>query len=173
MEKDYVPSLFPEHLMDDHEWIHVLAALDTCTIYNGPQFCDDDDKEIIPIRMVNLTHYVPECEDFHYIKEAISITDVSLSEDNCLFYDKDESGYVREDCFETEDDCFVPYCELEKVRILLREREAIVLDTTLQDLSRKCQKQREKCREKQARSKGRKRQPVLLNKMDYLLHCGS
>ena len=51
MEKDYVPYPFPEHLMDDHEWMHI-AALDTCTVYNGPQFCNDDD-EIIPIKMVN------------------------------------------------------------------------------------------------------------------------
>ena len=105
--------------MDDHEWIHVLAALDTCIVYNGPQFCDDDDNEIIPFRMVNLTHYVPECEDFHLIKEAISITDVSSSEDNYHFYDKDKSGYVKEDCFDTKDDYFVPKSELEKVRILL------------------------------------------------------
>ena len=42
MEKDYIPSPFPEHLMDDHEWMHILAALDTCIVYNGPQFCDDD-----------------------------------------------------------------------------------------------------------------------------------
>ena len=138
MEKDYVPSPFPEHLMDDHEWMHILAALDTCTVYNGPQFCDDDDKEIIPIRMVNLTHYVPECEDFHLIREAISvITDLSSSEESCHFYEKDKSGYVREDYFDTEDDDFVPEIELEKVRILLREREAIVLDTTIQDLSKK------------------------------------
>ena len=140
MEKNYVPSSFSEHLINDYEWIHVLAALDKCTVYNKPQFCDDDDKNIIPIRMVNLTHYVPECEDFHFIKEAISITDVSSSEDNCHFYDKDESGYVREDCFDTKDDYFVPKFELEKARILLQEHQTIVLDTTIQDLSRKRQK---------------------------------
>ena len=104
MEKDYVPSPFPEHLMDDHEWMHILAALDTCTVYNGPQFYDDDDKEIIPIRMVNLTHYVPEFEDFHLVREAISVTDLSSSEESCHFYEQDESGYVREECFDTEDD---------------------------------------------------------------------
>ena len=75
---------------------------------------------------------------------GMALTDVSSSEDNCLFYDQDESGYAREDCFEAEDDCFVPDCELEKVTILLRESEAVVLDTTLQDLSIKCQKQRKK-----------------------------
>ena len=112
--------------------------------YNGPQFCDDDDKEIIPIIMVNLTHYVPECEDFHLIREAISVIDLSSSEESCHFYEKDKSGYVREDCFDMEDDDFVLEIELEKVRILLREREAIVLDTTVQDLNRKLKKQREK-----------------------------
>ena len=131
---------------------------------------DDEDKEIIPIRMVNLMHYVPECEDFHLIREAILVTDLSSSEESCHFYEKDESGYVREDCFDTEDDDFVPETKLEKVRILLRECEAIVLDTTLQDLNRKQQKQREKCKEKQARSKGHKQQPLLSNKTDYLLH---
>ena len=62
--------------------------------------------------MVNLMHYGPECEDFNFIKEAISITDVSSSEDNGHFYDKDESGYVREDCFDTKDDYFVLESEL-------------------------------------------------------------
>ena len=130
--------------MDDHEWMHILAALDMCTVYNGPQFCDDDDKEIIPIRMVNLTHYVPKFEDFHLVREAISVTDLSSSEESSHFYEQDESGYVREDCFDTKDDDIVPETELEKVRILLREREAIVLDTTVRDLNRKRQKQREK-----------------------------
>ena len=120
--------------------------------------------------MVNLTHYVLECEEFHLIREAISVTDLSLSEESCPSYEKDESGYVREDCLDTKDDEFLPKTELEKVRILVWECEAIVLDTTIQDLGRKFQKQREKRKEKQARSKGRKRQLVLSNKMDYLLH---
>ena len=71
---------------------------------------------------------------------------------------------------DTEDDDFVPETKLEKVRILLREREAIVLDTTVQDFNRKQQKQTKKRKEKQARSKGHKRQRVLSNKTDYLLH---
>ena len=119
MVKDYVPSPFFERLMDYHEWLHILTALDVCIVNNGPQFCDDDDKEIIPIIMVNLTHYVPECEDFHLIRESISITNLRLSEESYHFCEKDKSGYVREGYFDTEDDDFVPEAELEKVRILL------------------------------------------------------
>lgn len=35
-EETYTLHPFLEHLLDDHEWMHVLAALDTCTIHNGP-----------------------------------------------------------------------------------------------------------------------------------------
>ena len=65
---------------------------------------------------------------------------MSSSEESCHSYEKDKSGYVREDCLDTKDDDFVPETELEKMRILLWECEAIVLDTTVQDLSRKRQK---------------------------------
>jgi len=50
LDKEYMPSPFPEHLLfDDHEWMHILASLDTCTIPRGPQFCDEDGNDIIPI----------------------------------------------------------------------------------------------------------------------------
>ena len=87
MEKDYVPSPFPEHLMDDHEWIHVLAALDTCTIRNGPQFCNDEDKEVIPIRMVSLVHKPKQASDaitqsvLCKVKEPKTVTNPSCSDD--------------------------------------------------------------------------------------------
>ena len=148
MEKDYVPSPFSEHLMDDHEWMHILAALDTCTVYNGPQFCDDDDKEIIPIKMVNLTHYVPKCEDFHLVREAILVTDLSSSEESCHFYEKMNLAMSERIILIWKMMTLSQRPDLEKVRILLREREAIVLDTTVRDLNRKRQKQREKEKEK-------------------------
>ena len=48
---------------------------------------------------------------------------MSSSEESCYLYEQDESGYVKEECFDTEDDDIVPEIELEKVRFLLREHE--------------------------------------------------
>ena len=114
--------------------MHILAALDTCTIHNGPQFCDEDENDIIPIRMVNLKHYVPEFEDFHLVREAISIADLSSSEESCYSYERDESGYVIDESAGVEDDDIVSKIELEKIRILLRGREAMELNATPRDL---------------------------------------
>src|SRR5271170_4689290 len=75
-DEDYMPSPFPEHLLEDHEWTHILAALDTCTISQGPQFCDSDGNDIIPIRMVNLRHYVSDIEGLNLLNEAVSMNDL-------------------------------------------------------------------------------------------------
>ena len=54
--------------------------------------------------MVNLMHYVPKFEDFHLVREAILVTNLSSSEESSHFYEQDESGYVREEYFDTKDD---------------------------------------------------------------------
>ena len=176
-DEAYIPHPFPEHLMDEHEWIHVLAALDTCTIRNGPQFCDDNEHDIIPIQMVNLKHYVPDCEDVRWIKECISITDASSDTDvskECEYLNiYDESGYKIDESSLERDDDIVPETELEKVRLLLQEREPIELEFTPLQFQCIRREQRENRKRKQAKSKGRKRMPEFSNQTEFLLHIGA
>ena len=176
-DEAYILHPFPKHLMDEHEWIHVLAALDTCTIRNGPQFCDDDEHDIIPIQMVNSKHYVIDCEDVRWVKECISITDASsdidVSEDCEYLNIYDESGFKNDESFLERDDDMVPETELEKVRLLLREREAIELEFTPPQFQCIRREQRENRKQKQAKSKGRKRMPEFSNQTEFLFHIGA
>ena len=169
-EEDYMPHPFPDYLLDDHEWIHILAALDTCTIRTGPQFCDDDDHSIIPIQMVNLRKYIPDLEEVNLVRECISVTDLSSSEDSVHSSGGDESGYENDDPWFDDDKDIVPETEIEKVRMLLRGREAIELEVTSPELSHVRQKQRETRKKKQGRSKGRKRMPEFSNQTEFLFH---
>ena len=56
---------------------------------------------------------------------------------------------------------------MEKICVLLRGQESVMLDETLQTLTRKRKKQCEKKKMKQAQSKGRKRPPKLEGKNEY------
>ena len=81
--------------------------------------------------MVNLQHYVPDCEAINMIRESISVTDLSSEEDSSHSLTSDESGYEVDEFLLSEDDNeIVPESELEKVKLLLRQREAVELDFT-------------------------------------------
>ena len=67
----------------------------------------------------------------------------------------------------------MPEEELEKVQILLRGRESVLLEETLQELSAKQKEQRYERKKKQARSKGRKRPPKIESKNEYFYHVGA
>ena len=69
----------------------------------------------------------------------------------------DSAGYINEGEDNCENDEIVPEEELEKVCVLLRGRESVMLEETLQELSAKQKEQRYERKKKQARSKGRKR----------------
>ena len=114
-EEDYMPHPFLDYLLDDHEWIHILAALDTCTTRNGPQFCDDDDQSIVPIQMVILQKYVSDLKEVNLVREFISVTDLSSSEDSSHSLGCDESRYGIDDSWFNDDKDIVPEVELEKV----------------------------------------------------------
>ena len=151
-----MPHPFPDYLLDDHEWIHILAALDTCTIRNGPQFCDDDDHSIVPIQMVNLRKYIPDLEEVNLVRECISVTDLSSSEDSAHSLGCDEPGYGNDDSWFEDDKDIVPKTEIEKVRMLLRGRDAIELEVTSLELSHVRKKQRENRKKKTSLFKRKK-----------------
>ena len=79
---------------------------------------------------MNLKHYVPKFEDFHLVREEIAIADLSSSEESYYSYERDESGYVIDESVRVEYDDIVSKIELEKIRILLRGREAMELNAT-------------------------------------------
>ena len=88
--------------------------------------------------------------------DDVSLVDVSTSDSEYDYLGIDSAGYINESGDSCENDEIVPEEELEKVQILLRGRESILLDETLQELSAKRKEQRYKRKKKQARSKGRK-----------------
>ena len=104
--------------------------------------------DIVPIHMVNLSHYILEVEDIQLLGEMVSITDPSSSEDDKYSYEQDESGYTLDEITGWGDDEIVLEWELQKVRMLLCSREEIELNATFHDLAAERKKQREKWKQK-------------------------
>ena len=107
----------------------MLATLSTCALPKPIQFCDPDDYDIIPIRMVQPVtgrqlldekFYETDQPSVLHIEE-VSITEVSLDSSN----DADHEGRfdtLTDPNFDA-DDWEVSEEDLEKVRLLLKERE--------------------------------------------------
>ena len=86
-EQPYVPLLFPEHLIDPQEWVHVLATLTTCALPKSTKFCDEDGYDIVPVRMLGtIKGNEPSLEEFYEAREelcmgdSVSITDLTPSD---------------------------------------------------------------------------------------------
>ena len=129
MDKAYVPVPFPKDVIYAHEWMHIMSTMDVCTIPRGTQFCDEDGYDIVPIRMVNLAHYGPHMEEVFHLQYDITISDVSLVEDERKTYKMSNHSFEQEEENDSDDDV-VPESELEKVRLLLRDRDEISLNVT-------------------------------------------
>ena len=98
----------------------------------------------------------------------MSIVEISTEDSDYPYLNLDTAGYMHESDLDSDGDAIVPEEELEKVRLLLQGREAILLDEQPFSLRAKRRKQREKRKKKQAQSKGRKHQPKLDGKNEYL-----
>ena len=156
-DEAYIPIPFPVHLVDDHEWMQILATIDTCTIPRGTQFCDESGNDIVPICMVNIRHSKLNIKEAWSIEDAITFSDISSTEEDYLTYKHSELGYTNEHNEDSTDDDVVPESELEKIHILLKAREPVELEITKLDLKKIRQKQRSDRKKKQAQSRGRRR----------------
>ena len=133
-DEAYVPLPFPEHLIDPQEWIHVFATLSTCALPKQTQFCDPDGYDIIPIRMISIVKGKSKENKGKYHKEQISQLEtdtVSVRELSNQDYGSADEGDndgcldMSED-LDSEGDDIVPESEIEKVRLLLKEREVLL-----------------------------------------------
>ena len=164
-EDTYMPKPFSEVEIDEHAWMQVLATLDVSALPTGTQFCDDMGYDYIPVRMIQVMQTeTSEIEPLHWIKDEITLTDIS---------DDNGSGYCVDSKLseqgELDDDPWVHETELEKVRILLKHRETMAFQE-----SKPKGRTREERRKRQARSKGIKRPPPMLKgKNDYLYMVGA
>ena len=61
-------------------------------------------------------------------REDVSIVDLSTEESDYPYPDLDSTGYLQDSELELYGDEIVPDTEIEKIRLLLRGREAIILD---------------------------------------------
>ena len=132
-DEAYVPLPFPEHLIDPQEWIHALATLSICALPKPTQFCDSDGYDIIPIRMISLVRNINEENEKKCLKEQVQFqTDtVSVRELSSQDYGSADEG-DNDGCLDMSEDLdsrgddIVPESEIEKVRLLLREREVLL-----------------------------------------------
>ena len=98
--------------------------------------------------MVGLKMGRQAIKKFNMVCKTVSIADLSSSKESGYSLERDVSGYAIEEYLDSEDDDIVPKSELEKVRLLLTERDAITLVATITDLTRQRKQQREKRKQK-------------------------
>ncbi len=77
-------------------------------------------------------------------------------------------GYLNESGYDTGDEDIVPETKLEKVCILLRGREDVLLERPRTREERDLRKEARKRRAKQSHSKGAKKQPEFQGKNEFL-----
>lgn len=132
-DKAYVPLPFLEHQLDPQEWIHALATLSICALPKKTKFCDPYGYDIIPIRMITPVDGPKDEENEHQKEEAYILQEdmVLVRELSTLEYGSTNEG-DDERCLDTldgqdfEGDDIVPKLDLEKVRLLLKEREVLL-----------------------------------------------
>ena len=117
----YMPCPFFEDLMEPLEWIHSLATLDTSVVRSGAKFCDVEGYDAHPFLMIDVVN--PPDEELqvsNFLVDEVSIEDVSIERDSL----GEKEGEIT-DKSQDEIDWEVPEEELEKVRLLLKHREAV------------------------------------------------
>ena len=106
--------------MEPLEWIHSLISLDTMHVRPGPKFFDEEGYDIHPFNMISLVdRNEPEVNISHLLLDEVLVESVSPDTPS-LRTEKDE----LEDGV-SEEDWEVPEEELEKVCLLLKNREPI------------------------------------------------
>ena len=114
-DEAYIPLPFPKHLVDDHEWMQILATVDICTIPRSTQFCDENGNDIVPICMVNRIQAQSQIEDSRCVEHAITISEVSVADKDYMTYEQRESGYTNDHDDLLHDVDIDPESEPEKV----------------------------------------------------------
>ena len=177
---EYIPIPFLEDDIDPYEWLHTLSTIDVCALPPQTQFCDERGYEIMPVRVITVvdekrvdSNWPKELLALNIGPDDVSLVDVSTSDSEYDYLGIDSAGYINESSDSREIDEIEPEEQREKIQILLRGHESILLEETLQELSAKRKDQRNERKKKQARSKGRKRPPKIESKNEYFYHVGA
>ena len=166
LDTSYAPKSFSEVEIDEHAWTQVLATIDVSAMSKGTKFCDDFGYDTIPIRMVNVIPdlLVQESEtntgetSLNWVK-----TELTLSENE----DENGIGYEANSDWTDNDveDPIILESELDKIRILLRQREPQTKELETETIKRKRAR-----RKRQAKSRGVKNPPPEIKGKNEYLH---
>ena len=161
-DEAYVPLPFLEHLIDPQEWIHVLATLSICALPTQTQFCDLDGYDIIPIRMISVVkgkskENEEKClkeQMFQFQTDTISVQELSTQDYGSADEGDNDGCLDMSEDLDSGGDDIVPESEIEKVRLLLKERE-VLLDIPYEKPKRKFCKSHRKFRKQALKEKQR------------------
>ena len=198
MDEAYLPIPFPEETLEPVEWSHILATIDVSSLQHPTKFCNPDGYDIIPIRMVqviepeeSIIQTIENPQEIFVCDKEVSVHDLLSSTGYGTADEGDEDGCLEDSGHEGDDEDFdVPETELEKIRILLRGREAQELIMPKDKHKRKfCKSHRvlrkRSLKEKREREKQAEEQldaehfvppiipPEFLGKNEYLYHIGA
>ena len=119
-KEDYIPCPFPEEKMEPLEWIHSLISLDTMHVRPGPKFCDEEGYDIHPLNMISLVESNElEINIPHLLLDEVSVESVFPDTPS----PRSEKSELEEEV--SDEDWEVPKEELDKVRLLLKNRESV------------------------------------------------
>ena len=106
--------------MEPLEWIHSLISLDTMHVRKGPKFCDEEGYDVHPLNMISLVESdEPEINIPHLLLDEVSVESV--------FPDTPSVGSGKSELEEevSDEDWEVLDEELDKVHLLLKNRESV------------------------------------------------
>ena len=105
--------------MEPLEWIHSLISLDTMHVRPGPKFCDEEGYDIHPLNMISLV----ESDELEINIPHLLLDEVLVES---VFPDTPSPRSKKIELEEevSDEDWEVPKEELDKVRLLLKNRES-------------------------------------------------
>ena len=125
-KEDYIPCQFLKELMERVEWMHCLITLDTNVARPRPKFCDEEGYDIHPLNMISIANSgEDETPIPNLLVDEVSIEDVPIEP---TILGEENSKLSLESS--NEEDWEVLEEELDKVKLLLKDWEAVDISIT-------------------------------------------
>ena len=164
--------------MEPLKWMHSLISLDTMHVRPGPKFCDKEAYNVHPLHTISLVELdEQEIHAPHLLLDEVSVESVSPDTlSSRTEKDEPKGGVCKEDGE-------VPEEEVEKVRLLLKNREPIDISVKPESKPRRFCKSHQRLRKKTT-LRGEKDEPErevkpipepphLEGKSEYLCYVGA
>ncbi|MCO5581469.1 hypothetical protein L7F22_035354 [Adiantum nelumboides] len=151
----YLPQIVPDDDESSQEWMQLLATIDTCALPIKTQFCHEEGYDIVTIRVIKPIYHIESTQKTSTHELVFEDLSRDTSEKDFTYYSEEELSNKDEKVL-SEDSLKTQECLYHKIN-------------WVSETIRK-QKECEMRRRRKAKSKGVRKPPSFLGKIEYLLH---